>query len=205
MELGLHQARRSGPARTGRAGLSFNRKQGRRETALALREHSWVLLSLHDPAASGALRNRPFAARRFGGPFLGSGHSAASAFLSHRYGILDCFRTFNCGRDDLPPGGVLLWGVTLPHAAPVRSSWQGRNRYPSPSGCDHHCGEPKSLRPISSPRAQCSKEVTEADAFLCDLDSSLCALCVQLRFRGRVERESRVRREPEASRQGNAP
>ena len=31
---------------------------------------------------------------------------------------------------------------------------------------------------ISSQRARSSKEVTEADAFLCDLDPSLCALCV---------------------------
>jgi hypothetical protein len=31
---------------------------------------------------------------------------------------------------------------------------------------------------FSSQRARSSKEVTEADAFLCDLDPSLCALCV---------------------------
>ena len=78
------------------------------------------LLGLHDPAAGGALRDRPFSARRFGGPFFGGGHSAASAFLSHGYGILDGFLTFNCGRDDLPPGGVLLWGLTLLRGAPAR-------------------------------------------------------------------------------------
>ena len=31
---------------------------------------------------------------------------------------------------------------------------------------------------FSSQRARSSKEVTEADAFLCDLDPNLCALCV---------------------------
>jgi hypothetical protein len=31
---------------------------------------------------------------------------------------------------------------------------------------------------FSSQRAQSSKEITETDAFLCDLDPSLCALCV---------------------------
>jgi hypothetical protein len=31
---------------------------------------------------------------------------------------------------------------------------------------------------FSSQRARSSKEVTEADVFLCDLDPSLCALCV---------------------------
>ena len=31
---------------------------------------------------------------------------------------------------------------------------------------------------FSSQRAQGSKEATEADAFLCDLDPNLCALCV---------------------------
>jgi hypothetical protein len=62
-----------------------------------LRNHSWALLGLHDPAAGGALRDRPFAAPRFGGPFFGGGHSAASAFLGHGYGILDGFLTFDCG------------------------------------------------------------------------------------------------------------
>ena len=33
---------------------------------------------------------------------------------------------------------------------------------------------------FSSQRARSSKEVTEADAFLCDLDSGLCALCVKI-------------------------
>ena len=95
-----------GPARPDRSRLIFVQvKKGRRKTALALRNSRWVLLGLHDPAASGALRDRPLAARRFGGPFFGSGHSAASAFLSHRYGILGLLLTLNCGRNDLPSGG----------------------------------------------------------------------------------------------------
>ena len=123
------------------------------------------LLGFHDPAAGGALRDRPFSARRFGGPFLGSGHSAASAFLGHGYGILDGFLTSNCGRDDLLPRGVFLWGLTLLRAALV--VLHGKNPSSAQSGCDQNCDQPKFLRSISSQRAQSSKEVTEADAFLC--------------------------------------
>ena len=38
---------------------------------------------------------------------------------------------------------------------------------------------PRSQPHFSSQRARSSKEVTEADPFLCDLDPSLCALCVK--------------------------
>jgi hypothetical protein len=115
----VFEAMPSAPVLLGRIAMDFRSGEKRPPgIGLEIAKSQPGLLGFHDPAAGGALCDRPFAARSFGGPFLGGGHSAASAFRGHGYGIWDGFLASDCGRNNLPPGGVLLWGVTLLRAAP---------------------------------------------------------------------------------------